>query len=119
MSKYIKYNTYSCKDFSLFLRVTTRQIIDWAYSFTERSPFETLAVIASAIQGISLQVWLQIVHFILPQVPPLPPLFPVLSFVGLCIYYGKCVSNLIMFSQGTSGLALTHLCKQAASYVKS
>ena len=75
-----------------------------------------LAVILSAIQGTSHQVWLQTVHFLFHKCPPL---FPVLSFVGLCIYYGKCVSNLIMFSQGTSGLALTRLCKQPASYVKT
>lgn len=117
MSKYIKYSTYSSKDFSLFL--IAWQIIDWVYSSMERSPFERLTVIASAIQGISHQVWLQSVHFLFHKCPTLPLLFHFLSFVGLYIYYGKCVSNLIMFSQGTSGLALTHLCKQAASYVKT
>jgi hypothetical protein len=81
----------------------------------ERGAFDMLAVITSVIQGISHQVWLQIVNFLVYKCPPL---FPVLSYVGLCIYYGKCVSNLIMFTQGTSGLGLTHLCKQAVSYVK-
>lgn len=91
------------------------QIIDWAYNCVERCAFEMLAVIASVIQGISHQVWLQIVHFLAHMCPLL---FPVLSYMGLCIYYGKRVYNLIMFSQSTSGLALTYLCKQAVSYVK-